>query len=169
MDDNLNKNSELTAKDYKLLAVLAISVIIAILIIKWSREPEYRPLVQDMRLVDAVKIVDALDLEEIPYKADIKNHILYVSEERSDEARIALARVGFAFDYPPASSLSSLPEACEVLKDSATEKPIKPIWEQIWFMRLMKLVMGGLVIIVLIVAVVRPALKSIIYPNDNEL
>jgi len=42
-----------------------------------------------------------------------------------------------------------------------------PIWEQPWFIKIIKLVMGALVIIVLIVAVVRPMLKRLIYPDQT--
>ncbi|REL28818.1 flagellar basal body M-ring protein FliF [Thalassotalea euphylliae] len=42
-----------------------------------------------------------------------------------------------------------------------------PIYEQPWFMQALKLVMGALVIIVLIVAVVRPMLKRLIYPDQT--
>jgi flagellar M-ring protein FliF len=42
-----------------------------------------------------------------------------------------------------------------------------PIWEQPWFIKILKLVMGALVIIVLIVAVVRPMLKRLIYPDKT--
>jgi len=41
----------------------------------------------------------------------------------------------------------------------------EPIWEQPWFIKILKLVMGAVVIIVLIVAVVRPMLKRLIYPD----
>jgi len=42
-----------------------------------------------------------------------------------------------------------------------------PIWEQPWFIKVLKLVMGALVIIVLILAVVRPMLKRLIYPDQT--
>lgn len=42
-----------------------------------------------------------------------------------------------------------------------------PTWEQPWFMKILKLVMGALVIIVLIMAVVRPMLKRLIYPDQT--
>ena len=42
-----------------------------------------------------------------------------------------------------------------------------PIWEQPWFIKILKLVMGALVIIVLILAVVRPMLKRLIYPDQT--
>lgn len=42
-----------------------------------------------------------------------------------------------------------------------------PIWEKPWFIKVLKLVLGALVIIVLIVAVVRPMLKRLIYPDQT--
>ncbi len=42
-----------------------------------------------------------------------------------------------------------------------------PMWEQPWFMKILKLVMGALVIIVLIMAVVRPILKRLVYPDQT--
>lgn len=44
---------------------------------------------------------------------------------------------------------------------------VVPMWEQPWFLKLLKLVMAALVIIVLIVAVVRPMLKRLIYPDST--
>lgn len=43
-----------------------------------------------------------------------------------------------------------------------------PLWEQDWFMRALRLVMGGLVIITLILAIVRPMLKKLIYPDEAK-
>jgi len=42
---------------------------------------------------------------------------------------------------------------------------VVPMWEQPWFLKMIKLVMAALVIIVLIMAVVRPMLKRLIYPD----
>ena len=42
-----------------------------------------------------------------------------------------------------------------------------PIWQEPWFLKLLKLVMGAIVIIVLILAVVRPMLKRLIYPDHT--
>lgn len=42
-------------------------------------------------------------------------------------------------------------------------------WEQEWFMPLFKLFMGALVIIVLILAVVRPMLKKLLFPENGLL
>ena len=42
-----------------------------------------------------------------------------------------------------------------------------PIWQQPWFVKVLKLVLGAIVIIVLILAVVRPMLKRLIYPDQT--
>ncbi len=42
-----------------------------------------------------------------------------------------------------------------------------PLWQQEWFAKILRLVLGALVIIVLILAVVRPMLKKLIYPDDT--
>ena len=42
-----------------------------------------------------------------------------------------------------------------------------PLWEQEWFMKMLRLALGALVIIVLIIAVVKPMLKRLIYPDDT--
>ncbi|MBU2869954.1 flagellar basal-body MS-ring/collar protein FliF [Colwellia sp. E2M01] len=47
------------------------------------------------------------------------------------------------------------------------EEAVVPIWQQPWFVKVLKLVLGALVIIVLIVAVVRPMLKRLIYPDQS--
>jgi flagellar M-ring protein FliF len=44
---------------------------------------------------------------------------------------------------------------------------VVPMWEQLWFLKLSKLLMAALVIIVLIMAVVRPMLKRLIYPDSS--
>ncbi len=41
-----------------------------------------------------------------------------------------------------------------------------PIWKQPWFVRVLKLVLGALVIIVMIIALVRPMLKRLLYPDQ---
>ena len=50
--------------------------------------------------------------------------------------------------------------------DFGAEKVV-PMWEQLWFLKLTKLIMAALVIIVLIMAVVRPMLKRLIYPDQS--
>ena len=54
------------------------------------------------------------------------------------------------------------------IKDEVVVPKEIPIWEEEWFLRIVRLVIGGLIIIVLIVAIVRPMLKKLIYPEDTK-
>ena len=169
MDENPVEKTSITSRDVSIVIALVISIALAILIITWAQEPQYRPLVQDMRLVDAVKIVDVLEQNDISYHADIKNHILYVNEQQSQEARLHLARIGATIEYPRYEDFGPLPQACLVLDEFKEQADADiPIWQQYWFMRAMRLVVGGIVIIVLILSVVKPMLRALIYPDSIE-
>ncbi|KZN52364.1 hypothetical protein N474_23260 [Pseudoalteromonas luteoviolacea CPMOR-2] len=144
---------------------------LAIFIIQWANEdsPVYRPLIQDMRLVDSVKIADVLDQERIYYYADVKNHMLYVNQEQSELARVALAKIGIVIEYPQITKHTDLNKAYdEFIKQTKAEEENGKVWERPWFFKLVKLVMGATIIIVLIFTVVRPALASIIYDEDEK-
>ncbi|MBS0042891.1 hypothetical protein KFE26_11315 [Shewanella sp. M16] len=166
--DEINK---LITKEHKLLVVLCISVLLAIFVLKWTNEddPIYRPLIQDMRLVDSVTIADVLDQEHIHYYADVKNHMLYVNREQSELARVSLAKIGIVIEYPEVTKHSDLNKAYdEFIKQKKLEEETGKIWQKPWFFKLVKLIMGALVIIVLILAVVRPALAAIINDEDGK-
>ncbi|PHN91560.1 hypothetical protein CSC79_00530 [Pseudoalteromonas sp. 3D05] len=150
---------------------MGISVLLAIFVVKWANvdSPVYRPLIQDMRLVDSVKIADVLEQERIDYYADVKNHMLYVNQEQSELARVSLAKIGIVIEYPEITKHTDLNKAYdEFIKQKKREVETGNVWQRPWFFKLVKLVMGALVIIILILAVVRPALKSIIYDRDEK-
>jgi len=77
-----------------------------------------------------------------------------------------LLQGGIGFDVTRGDSLEvvSIPFSRE--GEVALEE--LPIWEDPKFMPILKLVIGGLVIIVLILAVVRPMLRKLIYPDDTS-
>ncbi|MCF2859985.1 hypothetical protein L1286_21105 [Pseudoalteromonas sp. SMS1] len=152
----------LTHKDALLYAVLTCSFILITAIVIWTKTISFRPLIQDLRLVDAVKVADVLDLQKITYYADFKSHMLYVDESHTQAARLALARAGFVFDTPHDGSLNALPIACKALETEQDRQGLRPIYEQPWFMAVLKLIAGTLIILVFILAVVRPALKALI-------
>ncbi|MEO3879206.1 flagellar basal-body MS-ring/collar protein FliF [Rheinheimera fenheensis] len=54
------------------------------------------------------------------------------------------------------------------MKDEVIEAPAPQFYEEEWFLRVVRLLMGGLIIIVLILAIVRPMLKKLIYPEDTK-
>ena len=163
--------SKLITKEHKLLLVLGISILFAIIILKWANEdsPVYRPLIQDMRLVDSVKIADVLDQERVNYYADVKNHMLYVNQEQSELARVSLAKIGIVIEYPYVTKHTNLNKAYdEFIKQKKVDEETGKIWQKPWFSKFLRLVMGAMVIIVLILAVVRPALASIINDEDKK-
>ncbi|MCP4255833.1 MAG: hypothetical protein GY775_21020, partial [Candidatus Scalindua sp.] len=120
-----DKISKFITKEHKLLLVLGISMLLAIFVVKWANEdsPVYRPLIQDMRLVDSVKIADVLDQERIYYYADVKNHMLYVNQEQSELARVSLAKIGIVIEYPEITKHSDLNKAYdEFIKQKKLEE-----------------------------------------------
>lgn len=63
-------------------------------------------------------------------------------------------------------------DTLEVVSFAFRDEPLfadidTPWWEEAWVWRLLRLVVGGLVIIVLLLTVVRPMLKKLIYPDDT--
>lgn len=78
--------------------------------------------------------------------------------------RLLQGGIGFDVQRGDTIEVVSVPFARSIM----TEAVEPPIYEQEWFARMLKLVMGTLIIIVLIVAVVRPMLKKLIYPEDTQ-
>lgn len=74
-----------------------------------------------------------------------------------------LLQGGIGFDITRGDTLEVVSIPFSRADDGAI--PETPIWEQLWFMRVLRLVVGGLVIIVLILAVVRPMLRKLINPD----
>lgn len=156
-----------------MLIILSTCLCIAIFVILWANEPEQRPLIQNIQIVDTVKIIDALEISEIPYTLLLSSKMILVNVDDMDQARLALARVGYVVDYPDVREMANSNEACRsleaTLKEQAQETIAnKPVFEQIWFIKALKLMMGALVIMVLIVSVLRPAVRSLIDSNLDD-
>ncbi|HEY0924801.1 flagellar basal-body MS-ring/collar protein FliF [Rheinheimera pacifica] len=54
------------------------------------------------------------------------------------------------------------------MKEAIIEAETPNFYEEEWFLRVVRLVIGGLIIVVLILAIVRPMLKKLIYPEDTK-
>ena len=153
------------------MAFLVFCVALAILILIWAEEPERRPLIQNIQLVDAVKIIDALETSKISYVTRLDSQMILVRDEDMDYARLALARIGIVIDYPDVRQMANASEACDILETKIyehTNNPNIPITEKPYFLKLVKLMMGTLIIIVLILAVVRPALREFLEKFDDK-
>lgn len=84
--------------------------------------------------------------------------------ELANIRRLLQGGIGFDVQRGDTIEVVSVPFARSILAEAVEP----PIYEQEWFARMLKLVMGTLIIIVLILAVVRPMLKKLIYPEDTQ-
>ena len=55
-----------------------------------------------------------------------------------------------------------------IIREALVEERKLEIFEQPWFMEMMRLVLAALVIVVLILAIVKPMIKKLIYPEDTS-
>lgn len=91
-----------------------------------------------------------------------------ITEPRTQEELMSLRRLlqgGIGFDVTRGDSLEVVSIPFSRVDDADQIK--LEIWEQPWFMRALKLIVGGLVIIVMMMFIVRPMLKRLIYPEDT--
>ncbi|NOU50800.1 flagellar M-ring protein FliF [Pseudoalteromonas sp. JBTF-M23] len=99
-------------------------------------------------------------------KADAEGNVTLeprTQEELSNIRRLLQGGVGFDMQRGDALEVVTVP----FVREDLTEVAEIPLWEQEWFMKTTRLALGALVIIVLILAVVRPMLKRLIYPDDT--
>ena len=91
------------------------------------------------------------------------------SEARSQEELLSIRRLlqgGIGFDVTRGDSLEVVSMPFSRIDVGDMEE--LPIWEQPFFMPIIKWVMGGLVVIALIFAVIRPMLSKLINPEDGQ-
>ncbi|WP_440906328.1 hypothetical protein ACMZOO_02660 [Catenovulum sp. SX2] len=131
-----------------------------------------RPLIANIELVDAVKVVDVLERENIQYYTNLEAKMISIQSLDMDQARIALARAGIVINYPEVYTVTDPESACmqlEVKMEQAHDlDKSRPAYEQPWFARLVRLVMGTVIIIVFITTVVRPLLRELLYPGEKQ-
>jgi len=84
-------------------------------------------------------------------------------QELENIRRLLQGSLGFSLNRGDSLEVVSVPFA--QLPDLGEAEPA--VWDQPWFWRALRLVMGALVIIVLIVAVVRPMLKKLMNPTQD--
>jgi flagellar M-ring protein FliF len=84
-------------------------------------------------------------------------------EELMNIRRLLQGGVGFDMQRGDALEVVTVP----FVREDIIEQADLPLWEQDWFMKTVRLAIGALVIIVLILAVVRPMLKRLIDPDDT--
>ncbi|MBU1437330.1 MAG: flagellar M-ring protein FliF [Gammaproteobacteria bacterium] len=96
---------------------------------------------------------------EEPAKAEARTQA-----ELQNIRRLLQGGIGFDVQRGDTIEVVSVPFTREVL---VAERELE-IFEQPWFMEMMRLVLAALVIIVLIMAIVKPMIKKLIYPEDTS-
>ncbi|MGL4713173.1 MAG: flagellar basal-body MS-ring/collar protein FliF [Shewanella sp.] len=86
-------------------------------------------------------------------------------QELTNIRRLLEGAVGFSSQRGDVLEVVTVPFMDQLVEDL----PALELWEQPWFWRAVKLGIGALVILVLILAVVRPMLKRLIYPDSVNM
>lgn len=84
--------------------------------------------------------------------------------ELANIRRLLQGGVGFDAQRGDMIEVISVP----FMRDEVVEPPPPNFYEEEWFLRVVRLAIGGLIIIVLILAVIKPMLKKLIYPEDTK-
>jgi flagellar M-ring protein FliF len=84
-------------------------------------------------------------------------------QEMANIRRLLQGSIGFDLQRGDALEVVTLPFS----RADLGETVVVPFYQEPWFFKMLKLGMGALVIIILILAVVRPMLKRLIYPDQS--
>ncbi|MDX5999342.1 flagellar M-ring protein FliF [Shewanella oneidensis MR-1] len=117
---------------------------------------------QQIGVVRRVSVSVAVDFK--PGAAGENGQVARVArteQELTNIRRLLEGAVGFSAQRGDVLEVVTVPFMDQLVEDV----PAPELWEQPWFWRAVKLGVGALVILVLILAVVRPMLKRLIYPD----
>ncbi|QYK10411.1 flagellar basal-body MS-ring/collar protein FliF [Shewanella mangrovisoli] len=121
---------------------------------------------QQIGVVRRVSVSVAVDFK--PGAAGENGQVARVArteQELTNIRRLLEGAVGFSAQRGDVLEVVTVPFMDQLVEDV----PAPELWEQPWFWRAVKLGVGALVILVLILAVVRPMLKRLIYPDNVNM
>ncbi|WP_064791816.1 flagellar basal-body MS-ring/collar protein FliF [Shewanella woodyi] len=121
---------------------------------------------QQIGVVRRVSVSVAVDFKPGPAGEDGQvNRVPRTDQEMANIRRLLEGAVGFSTLRGDVIEVVTVPFMDQLID----EAPAPELWEQPWFWRAIKLAMGGLVILALILFIVRPMLKKLIYPDSSNL
>ncbi|MBW8185161.1 flagellar basal-body MS-ring/collar protein FliF [Shewanella nanhaiensis] len=121
---------------------------------------------QQIGVVRRVSVSVAVDFKPGPAGEDGQvNRVPRTDQEMANIRRLLEGAVGFSTQRGDVIEVVTVPFMDQLIE----EAPAPELWEQPWFWRAIKLAMGGLVILALILFIVRPMLKKLIYPDSSNL
>ncbi|MDD8058610.1 flagellar basal-body MS-ring/collar protein FliF [Shewanella metallivivens] len=121
---------------------------------------------QQIGVVRRVSVSVAIDFK--PGQVDENGQVSRVprtEEELTNIRRLLEGAVGFSTQRGDALEVVTVPFMDQLIE----ELPEPDMWEQPWFWRAIRLVLGALLILVLFLAVVRPMLKKLTNPQGTEM
>jgi flagellar biosynthesis/type III secretory pathway M-ring protein FliF/YscJ len=128
---------------------ITYAFILALFMAAWfSDSTVYRPLIADLTQTNSIVIVEALERENITYKANPDNNMLFVSGSDYTKSLTVLNNLSISQTGDPISS-------------NLSELIAQPImfYQQSWFIHIYKLMFCTLIAIVIFLALVRPMLR----------
>lgn len=121
---------------------------------------------QQVGTLRRVSVSVAVDFKNGPVSEDGSvNRVPRTEQELANIRRLLEGAVGFNTQRGDIIEVVSVPFMDQLIEDA----PPQEMWEQPWFWRAVKLVLGALVVLVLILAVVRPMLKRLVYPDSVKM
>jgi flagellar M-ring protein FliF len=116
---------------------------------------------QQTGMIRRVSVSVALDYLPSTAEDGVVTQVARSTSELANIRRLLQGSIGFDLQRGDALEVVTLP-FIKRPEDVAKELPV---YEQPWFLQTVKMVMSGLVIIILLVSVVRPMLKRLMYPE----
>ncbi len=80
-----------TLRQITMVLALAICLALAVFVIIWAQEPEYRPLGK-METQEMIQVLDVLDKNKVKYQIDVD--VIKVPEDKYQEIKMLLSRAG---------------------------------------------------------------------------
>ncbi|WP_299807353.1 flagellar basal-body MS-ring/collar protein FliF [uncultured Shewanella sp.] len=121
---------------------------------------------QQVGTLRRVSVSVAVDFKNGPVSEDGSvNRVPRTEQELANIRRLLEGAVGFNTQRGDIIEVVTVPFMDQLIEDA----PALEMWEQPWFWRAVKLMLGALVVLVLILAVVRPMLKKLVYPDSVKM
>ncbi|MCO4322093.1 flagellar basal-body MS-ring/collar protein FliF [Aliidiomarina quisquiliarum] len=118
---------------------------------------------QQSGVLQRLSVAVTLDYKRSVNEDGVTVREAYTQEELTSIRRMLQGSLGFNMNRGDSIEVVSF----QFLETPSYDDVGMPWWEEPWVWRLLRLVVGGLVIIVLILTVVRPMLKKLIYPEET--
>ncbi|MCG9697152.1 flagellar basal-body MS-ring/collar protein FliF [Shewanella sp. Isolate11] len=121
---------------------------------------------QQIGVVRRVSVSVAVDFKSGAAAADGQvSRVARTEQELANIRRLLEGAVGFNSQRGDMIEVVTVPFMDQLVEDA----PALEMWQEPWFWRAIKLVMGGVIILALILFVVRPMLKRLIYPDAHSM